>query len=108
MTRKGIVRLKSARADERDAVAYYAAEAGLDLALDFTEALRDAYRFIEEHPGLGSPRYGDLLGLRGLRSRRVGRFPYLVFYIEQPDRIDIWRVLHAQRDIPATLGEADT
>jgi len=27
----------------------------------------------------------------------------MVFYIERDDRIDIWRVLHIQRDIPARM-----
>jgi hypothetical protein len=31
------------------------------------------------------------------------RYPYLVFYVERSDHIDIWRVLHGQRDIPAWL-----
>jgi toxin ParE1/3/4 len=44
------------------------------------------------------------LGLPGLRSRSVGRFPYLIFYVEQPDHIDVWRILHARRDIAEWLG----
>jgi toxin ParE1/3/4 len=31
------------------------------------------------------------------------RFPYLVFYLERADCIDVWRVLHAQRDIPSWM-----
>jgi toxin ParE1/3/4 len=31
-----------------------------------------------------------------------------VFYREQPDHIDVWRVLHAQRDIPAWMQEPET
>ena len=30
-------------------------------------------------------------------------YPYLVFYIERDSHIDVWRVLHAQQDIPAWL-----
>jgi toxin ParE1/3/4 len=37
---------------------------------------------------------------------RVQRYPYLVFYVERDDHIDVWRVLHGQRDIPAWLGKA--
>jgi hypothetical protein len=33
----------------------------------------------------------------------IRRFPYLIFYIEQPDALDVWRVLHGQRDIPAWI-----
>jgi toxin ParE1/3/4 len=102
---KPLIRLESARQDERDAVAY-AREAGLDVALRFAEALRNAYRSIGEQPGIGSPRYGNLLGFERLRSRKAGRFPYLVFYIENEEHIDVWRVLHEQRDIPASLADS--
>jgi plasmid stabilization system protein ParE len=37
----------------------------------------------------------------------VARYPYLVFYIERPDHIDVWRVLHGQRDVPAWMQEPD-
>jgi toxin ParE1/3/4 len=104
---KPVVRLQAARQDELDTVAYYAREAGLDVALRLTEELKEAYRKIADHPGTGSPRYAELLGIEALRSRKLGRFPYLVFYIEHGDRIEVWRVLHAQRDIPAWLAEAD-
>jgi toxin ParE1/3/4 len=33
------------------------------------------------------------------------RFPYLVFYSERSDAIEVWRVLHGRRDIPAWLAE---
>jgi toxin ParE1/3/4 len=29
----------------------------------------------------------------------------LVFYIERDDQVDVWRVLHAQRDIPDGLRD---
>jgi toxin ParE1/3/4 len=46
------------------------------------------------------------LKIAGLRSRRVARFPYLVFYVEQEDHLEVRRVLHAKRDIPTWLEEA--
>lgn len=50
--------------------------------------------------------------LRG-RARRdieeaVDGFPYLVFYVEQPGHLDVWRVLHARRDIPSWLRDPET
>jgi toxin ParE1/3/4 len=33
------------------------------------------------------------------------RYPYLIFFVELPNHIDIWRVLHGQRDIPAWLHD---
>jgi hypothetical protein len=51
------------------------------------------------------PFWGERLRIAGLRSRRVARFPYLIFYVEQEDHIEVRRVLHAKRDIPAWLEE---
>jgi toxin ParE1/3/4 len=31
------------------------------------------------------------------------RHPYLVFYVERADHLDVWRVLHGMKDIPAWL-----
>jgi len=36
----------------------------------------------------------------------IARFSYLIFYVEQDDRLDVWRVLHDRRDIPATLAKS--
>jgi toxin ParE1/3/4 len=102
---KPLIRLQCAREEELEAVRYYAAEVGLDMALAFREALRTAYRAIAARPGTGSPRYGEILDLPGLRAKRLKRFPFLVFYVEGQDRIDVWHVLHVQRDIPASLAE---
>ena len=33
-------------------------------------------------------------------------YPYLIFYIERDGHVDVWRVLHALRDIPAWLQES--
>jgi toxin ParE1/3/4 len=44
--------------------------------------------------------------LPGLQSWPLTRYPHLVFYVERPDHIDVWRVLHGQRDIPAWMQEA--
>ena len=107
MSSKRVIRLESARLDEREAIRYYAREAGLDVALRFREALRDAYRAIGDRPAAGSTRYADLAGIRGLRSRGLNRFPFLLFYLEYEDRLDVWRILHAQRDIGKLLAEAE-
>jgi toxin ParE1/3/4 len=89
--------------DVEQAVDYYAREAGERVALEFLEELRRAYRFIANAPAAGSPFHGQALNLQSLRSRILQRYPYIIFYIECQDHIDVWRVLHAQRDIPASL-----
>ena len=90
-----------------DAVAYYLNEAAESVALGFIDALEQAYAHIARHPGTGSPRYAHELNLPGLRTWSLTRYPYLVFYLERPDRIDVWRVLHGQRVIPAWMQEPD-
>jgi toxin ParE1/3/4 len=91
--------------DVEDAVDYYLNEASEQVALGFIDALEQAYTHIARHPTTGSTRYAHELDLPELRSWPVKRYPFLVFYVERPDHIDVWRVLHGQRDIPSWLRE---
>jgi toxin ParE1/3/4 len=88
-----------AQRDVRAAVGHYFREAGPEIALAFIDALQA----LAAHPGLGSPRYALELALPGLRSLATKGFPYLVFYIDRDDGIDVWRVLHGRRDIPPRI-----
>lgn len=103
MTRKPVIPREQARRDVEDAIDYYTRQAGADVALRFVEAIASTFRAISVRPATGSPRYAHELELPGLRSRKLGRFPYLVFYLEREDQIDVWRLLHVQRDIPSWL-----
>lgn len=105
MTAKPVVPREQARRDVEDAIDYYAQEAGAEVALRFVDAVREAYRVISVRPATGSPRYAHELDLPGLRARKLNRFPYLVFYREQDEHIDVWRLLHAQRDIPSWMAD---
>ena len=105
MTGKPIVLREWARRDVDEAVEHYLAEAPATVTLAFIDALEEAFRRMGEHPASGSPRYARELDLPGLRSWVVRRFPYLVFYVEREADIDVWRVLHGARDIPAWLQE---
>lgn len=73
------------------------------MTLSYVEDLQNAHKLIASHPASGSLRYGYEIGLPGLRSVQFKRYPYLIFYLEQTDHIDVWRVLHAKMDIPAWL-----
>ena len=106
MTAKPTVLRERARRDVDEAVEHYLAEARVSVALAFIDALEEAFRRMGERPASGSPRYARELDLPGLRSWVVRRFPYLVFYVEREADIDVWRVLHAARDIPAWLQES--
>jgi toxin ParE1/3/4 len=89
--------------DVEQAVAYYVDEGAPSATLGLIDALEKAYAHIGRHPATGSPRYAHELGLPGLRFWPLTRYPHGVFYIEKADHIDVWRVLHGQRDIPAWL-----
>lgn len=107
MKAKSVVPRTQANRDVDDALAYYLGEDAPQAALGFVDALEKAYVHIGRHPGAGSPRYAHELNLPGLRVWPLTRYPYLVFYIERPDHVDVWRVLHGQRDIPAWMRDAD-
>lgn len=93
--------------DAEDAVDYYLGEGAERAALGFVEALAEAYAHLGRHPTSGSPRYALELDLPDLRAWQLSGYPYLVFYVEHPDHVDVWRVLHAHRDIPASMREPD-
>ncbi len=96
-----------ARRDGESAIDHHVGEAGPAVAVRFVDALEAAYRLIGEHPASGSPRYAHELALPGLRSVLLKGFPWLVFYVAREDHIDVWRVLHAHRDIPARLRDSE-
>jgi toxin ParE1/3/4 len=92
--------------DIEAAADYYDMKAGRDLAERFVDAVEACVAAIGEGPGLGSPSL--LPDLPGLRSRPVAGFPYRIFYVERAERIEVLRVLHAHRDIPAALRPEET
>ena len=107
MKAKPVVPREQAQQDVADALTYYLAEDAEAAALGFIGALQHAYAHIGRHLVTGSPRYAHELNLPGLRSWPLTRYPYLVFYVERSDHIDVWRVLQAQRDIPAWMRDPD-
>ncbi len=72
--------------------------------VDEQVAFEKACAHTGRHPATGSPRYAHELNLPGLRTWSLARYPHLVFYTERSDHIDVWRVLHGQRDIPAWMS----
>ncbi|MCB1959745.1 MAG: type II toxin-antitoxin system RelE/ParE family toxin [Rhodocyclaceae bacterium] len=107
MKLKSVVPRELARQDVDDAIAYYLEAVSSSAALGFIDALERAYTHVARHPGTGSPRYGHELDLPDLRSWTLSGYPYFVFYVERPDHIDVWRVLHGQRDIPSWMQDPD-
>jgi toxin ParE1/3/4 len=107
MAAKAIVPRNLAQRDIEAAVDCYARDVGSHMALGYVEDLQDAYKLIASHPASGSLSYGYEIGLPGLRSVQLKRYPYLIFYLEHTDHIadhiDVWWVLHGKMDIPAWL-----
>lgn len=105
MKAKPVIPRSQADRDVDGAIAYYLEQRAVDAALGFIDALERAYGHIGRHPAAGSPRYAHELNLPDLRFWLVPGYPYVVFYVECDDHVDVWRVLHAQRDVPSWMIE---
>jgi toxin ParE1/3/4 len=100
------VRLRRVAAEDIDAaVDYLLAEAGRDVASRFVDAVEAALTHVGRHPHHGSLRFSFDLDIPDLRAWPLSRFPYVVFYVEREHEIDVWRVLHTRRDLPATVAD---
>jgi len=104
-TRRPVVLREAARRDVEGAISYYLREGASDAASSFVEKLEDTVNRIAAHPEAGSPRYAHELSLPGLRFSPITGFPHLVFYVVREEVIDVWRVLHGERDIPGWMRE---
>lgn len=103
MTRKFVVPRERANRDVDEAIEYYSNEDAPQAALGFIDSLEQAYRHIAQHPETGSSRYAFELEIPELRFWPLRKYPHLIFYIDRGDHIDVWRVLHGTRDIPASM-----
>ncbi len=105
MTARRIEFRQLAATDISDAAGHYLGEGGEALALRFIDAVEHAVVQIGRSPHLGPLRFSYELDIPQLRAWALVRFPYIVFYVAVDDRVDVWRVLHSRRDIPATLSD---
>jgi toxin ParE1/3/4 len=105
---KPVVPREQARRDVDEIVGHDIGESAMQAALGFIDALERAYSHIGRHAGTGSPRYAHELNIPGLRCWGLARYPHLVFYLERDDHVDVLRVLHGQRDIPAWMRDPDS
>jgi toxin ParE1/3/4 len=74
------------------------------VAVRLVKATHAALDQIELIPGIGSPLLGKRLGIPGLRTWQVAKFPLLWFYFERGDPLDVVRLLGERQDIAAILG----
>ena len=101
------VRLRTLAADDiDDATDHYLNEAGDAVAGASVDAVERALKRIGRHPHSGSLRFAFELEIPELRCVPLLRFPYVIFYLEATDLIDVWRVLHTRRDIPTLLADS--
>lgn len=91
--------------DQQGEVRYYRKEGGTRVAVKVAKATNDALDQVELDPGIGSPKLGKVLGIPGLRTWRVTRFPLLWCYFERADHVDVVRLLGERQDIAAILGD---
>jgi toxin ParE1/3/4 len=85
------------------AAGHYRSEADVTFAVRFLDAVQRATRRVSHNPHVGTLRFAYELDIPELRSISLDRFPYLVFYVECDDHVDVWRVLRTRRDIPSRL-----
>lgn len=105
---KPVVPRTLANRDIDEAIADYLSAGAEQAAFGFIDAIEHASAHIGRHPATGSLRYAHELNLPGLRFWPLTHSPHLVFYVERPEHIDVWRVLSGQRDIPAWMHEPET
>ncbi|HJU21411.1 MAG TPA: type II toxin-antitoxin system RelE/ParE family toxin [Casimicrobiaceae bacterium] len=103
MKAKRVIRHERANVDIDDAIDHYLDGDGPQVAERFIDALEAAFQQISRFPGTGSPRYGVELGIADLRAWPIQRYPFLMFYVERSDAVEILRVSHTRRDIPPLL-----
>ena len=90
--------------DQQSQARYYRKEAGTTVAVRLVKATNAALDQIELDPGIGSPVMGKILGIPGLRTWQVTKFPLLWFYFERNDHLDVVRLLGERQDIGAFLS----
>lgn len=88
-----------ARADLRSDILYYRKHAGKSVAIQLVGAADDALKHLQNNPGTGSPRIGQILDIAGLRGWRITGFPLIWFYFEYEDGLDVVRLLGERQDI---------
>lgn len=93
--------------DVEQALEHLFSEAGTAVAMSFIDVLEEAQRQIAAQPGIGSTRHAHELGIPGLRSWALNTHPYLLFYMQRDDHLDVWRVLHQHRDLAAWLTQPE-
>ena len=94
--------------DQLGEVRYDRQEGGTRLAVKVARDTNKALDQIELEPGIGSSRLGKLLGIPGLRTWTVRKFPLLWCYFERGDHLDVVRLLGERQEIITILSDEFT
>ena len=94
-----------AQTDVDAEAAYYHTTDSLLTATRFLEDLRHVFERLVQFPHLGTFWPTGNRELIGLRRRPLPHFPYSVFYLPTEGAVEIVRVLHNSRDLPALLED---
>jgi len=83
----------------------YIGEDNLDIAVHFLVAVEDSIEQIGRNPFIGSSRKFANSQIENLRMWKVKNFTdYQIFYTVEEETIEIIRVLHGTRDLPAIFN----
>jgi toxin ParE1/3/4 len=96
-------RLSPAARDDLVSIVEWIADDDLAAAFRLRDRLFAAFAKLTDMPGLGHVRDDVVPRGRGLRFWRVA--PYLIVYRLSPGGIEIVRVVHGARDLPALLDD---
>ncbi len=88
--------------DEEEIIRFYERNSSQHIALNFINAIEDAFFQLGRYPRMGSARPEYELALGGIRSWTLKKFPYLIYYEIQNDHIELWRIPHSKRDFGST------
>jgi toxin ParE1/3/4 len=86
---------------------YFAERASVQVALRFLDAAERAFEQLRDAPRIGALLGLDELPYEGMRRWHVDGFPHLlIVYRVLSDGVEVVRVLHTARDLPAALRAA--
>jgi toxin ParE1/3/4 len=95
---------RRAEHDIRATLDDYITHFGQGTAQRFVHHLREAMDRLAFMPGIGFPRWAQALGIPGIRTWPLRRYPAHLFYTDCPAPLMMLRVLHARQHIrPALL-----
>ena len=92
-----------AEADLVERTRHYRGVGGSELGGRFFDAAIAALRSIEEAPGIGSPRIGEVIGVPEVRRVGVHGFPCGWLYIERSHVLDVVRLLADRQEVAVLL-----